>query len=185
MACRRYSHLKEGMAPGSERHPNLDWGRVSSGSPILSIRAVAPVRAVSARGWIIRIHRTHTAARAVRSIAAVHPAGAAASGEIRYEVVVVPQGNIELGAEGWMARHCDGDMRQLSLADPGIMAKGHNAFLVDGYNICCNLEILPQDLSMTCAFRLYDLAVWLSYCHHQRRLLSRRDARAFWQVGLD
>src|ERR1039458_5762762 len=53
-----------------------------------------------------------------------------------------------------MAGHGDGDMPHLPFAFSGIMGKRHNAFLVGGYDSCGDMEVLPQNLAMACAFRL-------------------------------
>src|SRR5260370_14847340 len=109
---------------------------------------------VPARRGIIRSVRAHPAARAGHSIAAAHATGAAAAGEIRGEGVVVPHGNVELGAEVWMARHRDGDVPQLPFAFPGIMGKRHNAFLIGSHNTRRDSEVLPQNFAMACTLRL-------------------------------
>jgi hypothetical protein len=84
-----------------------------------------------------------------------------------------------------MAGHGDGDMRHLPIAGSGIPREGRNAFLVGGYDTRRYLEFLPHHLPLALSFRHQYFAVRLGKCHHQRRLLARRDPRAFRQAGLD
>lgn len=143
------------MAPCSERDSDLHWWRVASGTSISAIGAVGSVSAVSARGWIIRIRGTGTAARSGHSIAAIHTAGAGAAGEIRNESVVVAYGYVEVGCvDVGVTGHGDGDVRQLSIADSGIFGKGHDAFLIGGRDSCRDREVLPQNLSFAGSFGL-------------------------------
>src|SRR3984957_12490174 len=174
------------MAARPERPLRLPRRRVPARSSFWALRAIGPIRAISTGGWIIRIGRSHAAARTVHSIAATDPAGAGAPGEIRDKLVVVAQWNVELcRADVGVAGHCDGDMGNLPVADSGIASQRHNAFLVDGHNARRDLEILPQNLPFSCAFRLQYFAVWLGYCRNQPRLLSRSDSRAFRLAGFD
>jgi hypothetical protein len=118
------------MASCPQRNPDLHWGRVPARPTVLAIRAISPVRAVPTRGGIIRIEGARGAARAVHSITAVETAGAAAAGEIRVELVVIPQGNVEFRAQVRMAGHRDGDMRHLPVTDPGITGRNTTPFLL-------------------------------------------------------
>src|SRR5882757_8916896 len=172
------------MAPRSERHPDLHRRRVPSRSAILAIRTIAPIRAVAASGGSIRIDRAHAATYAICSIGAVQAAGAVTTGEVRYEVVVVPERNIELRAKSRLARNRDNDMPHLPIADPGVTRKGYNSFFTDRHDTRRNRKVLPQNLSLAFPFRNQYLSVRLGQFHDQRRFLSRRNTRVIRQAGL-
>jgi hypothetical protein len=92
---------------------------------------------------MVRIVRAGAAVHAVRSIHAVSTAGAGAAGEVRDELAVIAHGNIKICADVRMAGHGDGDMRELPVADPGILGKGQNAFLVGDDDTWRDREVLP------------------------------------------
>jgi hypothetical protein len=51
-----------------------------------------------------------------------------------------------------MAGHSNGDVRHLTVADPGILGKGHIALLVSGHDCWRYREIAPENLSLTLPF---------------------------------
>ena len=185
MASRGNAGLQQRVAALPECDLNLNWGRIFSSAPRAPIRAIAPIRAVPAGGGIIRVEGAGASAHAVRPVGSVHAAGAAAAGEVRDEFVIVAQGNIKLRVGIRMAGRSDGDVRELTVAEPGIFGEGDNALLVDGDHGCRHGKVAPHDLSFAYAFSLQDLAVWLGDRNHQRGLLSRADAGAFGLAGLD
>jgi hypothetical protein len=105
------------------------------------------------------IDGAHAAACAINSVATVEATGSCAARELRYEGVVVANGNIKLGADAWMAGHRDGEMPHLPIAGPGIAGKGDDAFFIDRYDRRGDREVLPENLSLSLAFGDPDGAV--------------------------
>src|SRR5438874_9729676 len=105
-----YAHLEKRMRLWLERQANVDGGRAASGVAVLSIGAVCSIRAISARGRIIRVHRAGRTAGAVQSIRTIHSVHARAAGEIGVESDIIANGNVQIGVQVRLAGNGDRDM---------------------------------------------------------------------------
>jgi len=149
-----------------ERQANVDGGRAASGVAVLSIGAVCSIRAISARGRIIRVHRAGGAAYAAQSIRTIQSAHARAAGEIGVESDIVANGNVEFGMQVWPAEDGNDDMSDFAEAGSGIFRKRQNPVLVGENHGCSDLQILPHHLARALPFGEQYLAVRLGERHN-------------------
>ena len=119
------------MASRSERDSELQRRAVCPVFSITTVSAVSTVASVAARAWVLWIDRTHGAAEAVQSISPIRSLEAVLAGKTQSERAVVVHGDVEIGADTWLAGNRDGDVWELAVADPGVGRKAYDAFAID------------------------------------------------------
>src|SRR5271156_1144934 len=128
------------MTSRLQRHQDLDGRRVPAGTSVLPVRAIGPVRAVSARRRIVGIDGAAAAADAVDPVQAAVSTGTGLTREVRNERDIVAKRNVKLRSHhSWLARYRDSDMPDLPVADSGILRKRYVSFLVSRDNACRDL----------------------------------------------